>query len=92
MASFGWILLAGAFLVLIMVANNSWPFVWARLQRGIPQPGEGNTIVPTPPADAPSVLPPVPGQIPVAPSQGNAIVPTPDQPGTFDPTVPLVIP
>lgn len=48
MNTFGWVLLAGAFLLLMMVANNSWPWVWARIQRGIPQPGEGNPIVPTP--------------------------------------------
>lgn len=32
----------------IMVANNSWPWVWAKIGAGMPQPGEGNRIVPTP--------------------------------------------
>ena len=53
MATFGWILLVGAFLVLIMIANNSWPWVWAKIQAGIPQPGQGNPIVQTPPESAP---------------------------------------
>jgi hypothetical protein len=49
MGTFGWVLIAGAFLILIMVANNSWPWVWAKISAGIPQPGQGNPIVPTPP-------------------------------------------
>jgi hypothetical protein len=78
MASLGWILLAGAFLVLIMVANNSWPFVWAKISRGIPQPGEGNPIVPNPTTteqDNPFTVPPE--DQPAGPPPGT-IVPTPD--------------
>jgi hypothetical protein len=82
-ASFGWILLAGAFLVLVMVANNSWPWVWAKISRGIPQPGEGNRIVPNPPeSDTPGELIIPPDMIPTGPPPGS-IVPVPDQPGEF---------
>lgn len=38
MATFGWVLLAGAFLILIMVANNSWSVVWSKIS-GSPLPG-----------------------------------------------------
>ena len=38
MATFGWVLIAGAFLILIMVANNSWSWVWAKIS-GTPAPG-----------------------------------------------------
>jgi hypothetical protein len=48
MSTFGWVLLVGAFLILIMVANNSWPWVWAKLSAGMPVPGQGNRIVPNP--------------------------------------------
>ena len=58
-----------------MVANNSWPFVWARISRGIPKPGEGNRIVPTPDAPGELVVPPQGG-----PPSGT-IVPTPETPG-----------
>lgn len=74
MATFGWILLAGAFLVLIMVANNSWPWVWAKISRGIPQPGEGNKIVPVPPeGEHPFEPPPSSGVMP------GTIVPVPPE-------------
>jgi hypothetical protein len=73
--TFGWVLITGAFLILIMVANNSWPWVWAKIQQGIPQPGQGNTIVPTPPeASAPFTL--TPETTPQGPPSGT-IVPTP---------------
>lgn len=91
MASFGWILLAGAFLVLVMVANNSWPWVWAKIGRGIPQPGEGNRIVPNPPeTDTPEFripgLPDLqPGEQQPEPSEGNRIVPVPTGPSTPPP-------
>lgn len=53
----GFVLIAGAFLVFAMVANNSWQSVWAKIKGvegatllGNPAPpaGTGNTIVPTP--------------------------------------------
>lgn len=65
MSTFGWVLLAVAFLVLVMVANNSWPWVWARISRGIPQPGQGNTIVPNPPE----------GQNPFQPPPSSGVMP-----------------
>jgi hypothetical protein len=77
MMTFGWVLLAGAFLVLIMVANNSWPWVWAKIQGGIPQPGQGNPIVPTPAEDTqPFTL--TPDTTNQGPPPGT-IVPTPPQ-------------
>lgn len=90
MGTFGWILLAGAFLVLIMVANNSWPWVWAKINAGIPKPGEGNTIVPTPPSPqegGPPSLLPQPGDtgVPAEPTPGNSIVPTPASPSEGGP-------
>lgn len=81
MATFGWVLLAGAFLMLVMVANNSWPWVWAKISSGVPQPGQGNPIVPTPSPDVPPTGPlpePTPGLPP------GSIVPTPP-PGTYTP-------
>src|SRR5262245_60874941 len=83
MATFGWVLLAIAALVFITVANNAWPWVFARLQRGIALPGEGNPIVPVPPTPEqggpPSLLPPpgAPIEPQPEPPQGNPIVPTP---------------
>jgi len=87
MGTFGWILIVGAFLVLITVANNSWPWVWAKISRGMPQPGEGNTIVPTPSTteqDNPLTIPP--DWIPQGPTPGS-IVPTPpaSEPFTIPP-------
>src|SRR5215475_100106 len=64
MAAFGWIVLAASFLILMMVANNSWPWVWAKITGGIPQPGQGNAIVPNPP----------PGQNPFNPSMGPGTI------------------
>lgn len=81
MATFGWVLLAGAFLVLIMVANNSWPWVWAKISAGLPQAGEGNPIVPNPPENqSPFTL--TPETTPSGPPSGT-IVPTPETPGTL---------
>lgn len=85
MGTFGWILLTGAFLILIMVANNSWPWVWSKIQQGIPQPGEGNTIVPNPSTTEqqnPLTIPPEVQQ--QGPSSGT-IVPTPQQTNQFVP-------
>jgi hypothetical protein len=48
MGTLGWVLIAVAFLMFIMVANNSWPWVWAKIGSGMPQPGQGNPIVPPP--------------------------------------------
>lgn len=87
MATFGWVLLATAFLVLIMVANNSWPWVWSKISGGIPQPGQGNPIVPTPAeGSAPFTIGPDFQQ--QGPPSGT-IVPTPEQPGqlTIPPTL-----
>lgn len=81
MGTFGWVLITGGFLVLIMVANNSWPWVWAKISRGMPQPGEGNQIVPVPPERPESerfTIPGFPSGTPEEPSQGNTIVPVPD--------------
>lgn len=77
MATFGWVLIAGAFLILIMVANNSWPWVWAKISAGIPQPGQGNPIVPTPPeASAPFAFGSDTGNIPLnSNSNGNITTP-----------------
>jgi len=44
----GWVLIAIAFLMFVMIANNSWPWVWAKISAGMPQAGQGNPIVPTP--------------------------------------------
>lgn len=79
MGTFGWVLMAGAFLILIMVANNSWPWVWAKISAGMPQPGQGNPIVPTPPeGQQPFSLTPAP-DIPLTPTNnvpsGNTTVP-----------------
>lgn len=76
MGTFGWVLLTGAFLILIMVANNSWPWVWAKIQEGIPQPGEGNTIVPNPSTETNQLTIPPETQQQGPPS--GTIVPTPE--------------
>jgi hypothetical protein len=81
MGTFGWVLLSGAFLILIMVANNSWPWVWAKISAGMPQPGQGNPIVPNPPENAaPFTL--TPETTPQGPPSGT-IVPTPESGGQF---------
>lgn len=80
MATFGWVLLAGAFLVLIMVANNSWPWVWAKISAGMPQPGQGNPIVPTP-AEGTSPFTLTPDTTPTASIGSNQ--PVPSNPGTL---------
>lgn len=83
MGTFGWVLIAGAFLVLIMVANNSWPWVWAKISAGMPQPGQGNPIVPTPPeGQSPFTL--TPDTTPSGPTPGT-IVPTPPTGTPFTP-------
>lgn len=82
MATLGWVFLGVAFLMLVMVANNSWPWVWAKIQSGIPQPGSGNKIVPTPPEGPPLTIPP---EIqPAGPTPGT-IVPTPPEGQPFVP-------
>jgi hypothetical protein len=63
--------IALAFLVFIMIANNSWPWVIARLQRGIPKPGEGNPILPVPPPSE------IPDHINVPEGTPNTTGPTP---------------
>jgi len=80
MGTFGWVLIAGAFLMFVMVANNSWPWVWSKIQQGIPQPGQGNQIVPTPPETEGSfTYGPQTGDIPLNTSnpspQGNITTP-----------------
>lgn len=97
MAAFAWVLIATAFLVLVMVANNSWPAIWARLTGnpltlgGNPSPpeGSGNAIVPTPDPNVSTPLNPTPGATVESPpaTTGNAIVPVdPTAPAfTFDP-------
>lgn len=89
MGTFGWVLIAGAFLVLIMVANNSWPWVWAKIQRGMPQPGEGNKIVPNPPENPNPTfeLPGFPSGTPQEPSQGNPIVNSAPAGTVYDPNL-----
>lgn len=66
MSTFGWVLMAGAFLLLIMVANNSWPWVWSSITGG-PAPGASSapssSSVP-PPSVFPPQLSPQPFQIP----------------------------
>ena len=85
MSTFGWVLLTGAFLILIMVANNSWPWVWAKISAGMPQPGQGNPIVPTPAEgsqpftltpDTTQQGPPSGTPVPTPPNGGHFIVPT----------------
>lgn len=44
MTTFGWVLIGIAFLMLIMVANNSWSFVWTKILAGM-----GSTVTPAPP-------------------------------------------
>jgi hypothetical protein len=89
MGTFGWVLLAGAFLILIMVANNSWPWVWAKISAGLPQPGQGNTIVPNPP-EGQTPFTTTPDTTQQGPPSGT-IVPTPSTPGNFiPPTFPKV--
>lgn len=83
MGTFGWVLIAGAFLVLIMVANNSWPWVWAKISAGMPQPGQGNPIVPTP-AEGTNPFTLTPDTTQQGPPSGT-IVPTPSSPGVFTP-------
>jgi len=85
MGTLGWVLLAAAFLVFMMVANNSWSWVWAKLRLGLqPGPqgaytGEGNLIVPVPPPSA------TPDHINVPPGTPNITGPTP---GTIVPVPP----
>lgn len=89
MGTLGWVVLAAAFLLFFMVANNSWPYVWNKIRGGIPQEGEGNRIVPVPDVvgDPNSILQPggeqpepaYPGE-----GEGNRIVPVPDSPGTIE--------
>lgn len=77
MGTLGWVILAIAFLLFFMVANNSWPFVWNKIQRGIPKEGEGNRIVPNPPeSDTPGELI-IPPDMFQGPPPGT-IVPTPN--------------
>ena len=86
MATFGWVLLTGAFLILIMVANNSWPWVWAKISAGMPQPGQGNPIVPTP-QEATGSFVLTPDTTPSGPPSGT-IESTPPSGGHF--TIPTV--
>lgn len=74
MGTFGWVLIAGAFLVLIMVANNSWPWVWAKISAGMPKPGEGNPIVPTP-QEATNQFVLTPDTTPQGPPSGTIVTP-----------------
>jgi len=92
MSALAWLLIGVAFLILVMVANNSWTVIWSRLTGGAIPVGSGNPIVPTPGADAPQIG--GSGAFPVAPTpsadnpdvpQGNFIVPVPTDPGTFTP-------
>ena len=91
MASFGWILLAIAFLVLMMVANNSWTTVWQKISGIVPQAaaspaqsGEttasGQPVVtgPNPTPDNPASFPPTPEVQPQNP--GRILVPNPNDP------------
>lgn len=82
MGTFGWVLLTGAFLILIMVANNSWPWVWGKISQGIPQPGEGNTIVPNPAQETNQLT--IPPEVQQQQPSGT-IVPTPTTPAPFVP-------
>ena len=75
MATLGWVFLAVAFLMLIMVANNSAKAVWQRITGGIAQ-GEGNRILPVPPESGDSMIPPTPGSEP-GPTPGT-IMPVED--------------
>lgn len=91
MGTLGWVLLAAAFLVFMMVANNSWSWVWAKLRLGLsPGPqgpqeptGEGNRILPVPPPSAvpdhieapPGSVGPPPGSIVPVPSEDSGVPP-----------------
>lgn len=69
-----------------MIANNSWPWVWAKISQGMPQPGEGNRIVPNPPegSDNSNINPNLPSS--GGTGEGNVIVPVqppPEEPSIF---------
>lgn len=94
MASLGWIVLAVAFLVLIMVANNSWSSVWQKItgttpfQTGSGNPpalsgettGSGQPVItgPIPELGSGASFPPTPEVTPQNP--GRILVPNPNDP------------
>lgn len=56
MSTLGWVFLGVAFLVLIMVANNSWQSVWDRI-RNVKASPPAQTTTATPPSQ-PQQTPP----------------------------------
>lgn len=93
MATFGWVILAVAFLVLMMVANNSWSAVWEKISGSLPNAqasgppattGEttasGQPVVtgPTPTPDNPTSFPPTPEVTPQNP--GRILIQNPNDP------------
>jgi len=87
LGTLGWVLLAAAFLVFMMVANNSWSWVWAKIRTGLvpgtkEATGEGNLIVPVPPPSehpdhinvpegTPNITGPAPGTIVPVPPESS---------------------
>lgn len=93
MGTFGWVLIAGAVLVLMMVANNSWPWVWQKISGNAPfstsnvppalsgetTPGGQPVITgPLPTPDNPVSIPPTPEVTPQNP--GRILIQNPNDP------------
>jgi hypothetical protein len=91
MGTLGWVILVGAFLILMMVANNSWSAVWQKISgvtttSGNPPALSGETTAsgqpvvtgPVPSGNDPASFPPTPEVTPQNP--GRILVPNPSDP------------
>jgi len=85
----GWVFITGAFLILIMIMNNSWPWVWSKVtgqpinvgqtgsQNITPSPGDTN-----PAPTIPGTNIPIPGiGAPSGPNPPALQIPDPNNPG-----------